>query len=490
MFLVASMVWSSQLIRKMRLSSLADGIHRPDVGELMRSPILFETQRTAMEYGVRAGNAGMAQTARKLGLATDKIKRAPTALLVKDSVGDPAIHSLVIIGSGSAGIAAAEHARRLRPDCAIHIVAQENQVLQNGTSSAGRSLHPDARCQEHRISLWVNTYATEIDTDKRRILLSNSKRLAYDRLIIANDSPAQNSPIAGFGASGSFVLCDSGDTADLHGFIQNHSCRRVIVASAGLLGLEVAYALQKMGLMVSVLLTADSTLNHQFDARSRSLLQRYTEHQGIEILAGVNATSLICDDMNRLRAVRLSDSNELATDVFLRCVEARPDVSLARTAGIATRYGLLVDDYMQTSQVEIYAAGGVAEHDGSTSCIGALAAEQGIIAAFNALGGRRRYSGHMRSTLLKVPGIDLLSVGQINADGKGMCAIVSEHPERFKYRKLILASGCLLGAILIGYPDETAVVSSLVERGADLTPQLPALRRGNWDVLAQLKTPT
>jgi len=104
--------------------------------------------------------------------------------------------------------------------------------------------------------------------------------------------------------------------------------------------------------------------------------------------------------------------------------------------------------------VDIYAAGDVAEHDGSTSCVGVVAADQGEIAAFNALGGRRRYGGHMRSTLLKGRGIDLLAVGQINSDGKSMCAIVSEHPERFKYRKLILASGCLLGAILIGYPDE------------------------------------
>ena len=486
MFLVASTVRSSQLIRKMCLS-LADGVHRTEEGKLSRSPILLETQRSVMKHGARTNHAGMA---RKLGLTTDKVECAPTALFEKDSVGDPAIRSLVIIGSGRAGSAAAEHARRLRPDCAIHIVAQESHVLQNQTGRAEPPPHPDARCQEQRTSRWANTYVAEIDTDKRRILLANGKHLAYDRLIIANGSSTQKPLIAGFGASGTFVLRDSGDMADLHSFIHSNACRKVIVASAGLLGLEAAYTLQKMGLSVSVLLTADGFLNRQFDARSRSLLQRYTEHQGIEILAGVNAASLVCDNMDRVCAVRLNDGSKLATDAFLACVDARPDVRLAKAAGIATRHGLLVDDYMQTSQVDIYAAGDVAEHDGSTTCVGALAVEQGEIAACNALGGHRRYNGHMRSTLLKAPGIDLLSVGEINADGKGMCAIVSEHSERFKYRKLILASGCLLGAILIGYPDETALVSSLVERGADLTPQLPALRRGNWDVLTQLKTPS
>lgn len=460
------------------------------VASTVWSPMLFETQHTVMKYGARTGNAGMAHTARKLGPTTGNVKCASEILLTEKSVGDSAIRSLVIIGSGSAGIAAAEQALRFHPGCAIHIVAQENHVLQSLPGSAERFPRPDAWCREQRISRWANTYATEIDTDKRRILLANRKYLAYDRLIIANDSTAQKPLIAGFGASGTFVLHDSGDTTDLHDFIKSNACRKVIVASSGLLGLEIAYTLQRVGLSVSVLLTADSILNRQFDVRSRSLLQRYTEHQGIEILAGVNATSLVCDDMDRVRAVRLNDGTELTTDIFLACMDAHPDVSLAKAAGIATRHGLLVDDYMQTSQLDVYAAGDVAEHDGSTSCLGAIAVEQGEIAAFNALGGRRRYSGHMRSTLLKAPGIDLLSVGQINADGKGMCAIVSDHSERFKYRKLILASGCLLGAILIGYPDETALVSNLVERGADLTPQLPALRRGNWDVLAQLKTPT
>ena len=442
-----------------------------------------------MKQGARADNARISPTLQKLSSATSKVKCAPTALRAKDSIGDPAVRRLVIIGSGIAGIAAARQARYLHPGCAIHLISQDKQLLHKQASRAGRFLQQDEWCREQRITRWANTYAAEIDADKRRVLMDTEKCLGYDRLIMANDSSAQNPPIAGFGASGTFVLREPGETADLHHFIERYHCRKVTVASASLLGLEAAYALQKMGLTVSVLLTADGILNRQFDARSRSLLQRYMELQGIEILSGVSARPLICDDMNRVRAVRLSDGSELETDVFLECIDAQPDVSLAKVAGIATRYGLLVDDYMQTSQADIYAAGDVAEHDGSTSSVRALAVVQGEIAACNALGGRRRYSGHMRSTLFKAREIDLLSVGQINADGEGMCAIVSEHPERFKYRKLILASGCLLGAILIGYPDDAALISGLVERSANLTRLLPALQRGNWDVLAQLKIP-
>jgi len=104
-------------------------------------------------------------------------------------------------------------------------------------NGAGCSPHRYAWCHGQRITRWANTHAAEIDTDKRRVVLATRKYLACDRLIMANDSSAKHPPIKGFGAAGSFVLRDSDDMEELHGFIQSHACRKVIVASAALLGL-------------------------------------------------------------------------------------------------------------------------------------------------------------------------------------------------------------------------------------------------------------
>jgi len=232
---------------------------------------------------------------------------------------------------------------------------------------------------------------------------------------------------------------------------------------------------------------AEHLLNRQLDTRSSRLLQRQLGSQGIEILTGTEAATLGRDDDGRVNSIGLKDGRVLPTDIVLACTSVRPNADLAKAAGIATRRGILVDDYMQTSHADIYAAGDVAEHDGVTFCRQPFAVEQGKIAAFNALGGKRPYRGHIPSTLLKLTGIDLLSIGQIDTNSNGVYSIVDEQPGNFKYRKLIFTAGHLLGAILIGYPDDTGLVSDLVKRGADLTPVISSLHSGNWNALTRLE---
>lgn len=503
MFFVSSLVWSWQLTRK-KHPGLIERQRRAENQENKRTPNLHEKQYASLKHVLCNENDGTARTTRMLRQNTAPLEQESQTETTKQAItlfarprkNDTPIRSIVVIGSGIAGTAAAGQVRRLHPDSEVRIIAEESDTsyracgarqIHGREAIRGVSGHLDTWCQEQRISAHLNTHVAEIDTDKRRVTLATGTRLGYDRLILANGSSAQLPSLEGIDAAGSFVLSDLSDVKGLRGFVRHHGSRTAIVAGVGLLSLEVAYSLQKMGLKVSVLLNADRVFDRQLDVRSSGLMRHYYERQGIDILTGVKATAVITDQTGRVRAVRLKDGSELPTDIFLVCTDVRPNVELAKAAGIATRHGILVDDYMQTSQADVYAAGDVAEHDGVTSCLAPYADEQGKIAAINALGGQHPYGGHMPSTLLQASGIDLLSVGQFNADGKGMYAIVSEQPGHFKYRKLILASGHLLGAILIGYPEEAALVSSLVKRCVDLTPVIPALLRGNWDVLAQLE---
>jgi len=468
------------------------------------SPVGPDEGATLKRLGC-AENTRMACSARLRGQGAVKIELAPhrqtpSKLIVADhttQAGDPGIRSVVIIGNGVAGIAAAEHTRRLHPTCEIHVISRENHALYNRMGIArlindrsgmhGLHLHPESWYPEHRITHWLNTHAVGIDTDKRRVLLATREHVAYDRLILANGSSAQTPDIHGFGEPGSFVLREADDAMNMRDYIQRHEAHTAIVAGAGLLGLEAAHALQKMGLKVTVLSASEQILKRQLDVQSGILLRRYLENQGVGVLSGVEAAALSRDNNGRVNSAHLKDDRVLPTDIFLSCIGVRPNVELAQAAGLTTRRGILVDDYMQTSQPDIYAAGDVAEHDGIAFGLWPVAAEQGEIAAVNALGGKRLYGGHMPSTRLKVTGIDLLSIGQFNAEGDGVYHIVDEQPESFKYRKLVFASGRLLGAILIGYPDEAGLVSDLVKREADLTPIIPALHRGKWNALAQLE---
>ena len=113
--------------------------------------------------------------------------------------------------------------------------------------------------------------------------LGTGETLPYDRLILATGSRSFVPRSHGFGAPGTFVLRTADDALGLRAFAQRHGARRAVVAGGGLLGLEAAYALHKLGLRTTVLERGDRLLRRQLDARASALLQGYLEGLGLEI---------------------------------------------------------------------------------------------------------------------------------------------------------------------------------------------------------------
>jgi NAD(P)H-nitrite reductase large subunit len=110
--------------------------------------------------------------------------------------------------------------------------------------------------------------------------------------------------------------------------------------------------------------------------------------------------------------------------------------------------------------------------------------EQAHVAATNLLGGDLRYTGIVPPAKLKVPEIDLLSVGETEAQGEGGRELRFEDRNPRRYRKLVLDDGKVRGAILIGHAQLAEPVSRAVETNMDVTPVLASLERGDWSVLS------
>ena len=158
-------------------------------------------------------------------------------------------------------------------------------------------------------------------------------------------------------------------------------------------------------------------------------------------------------------------------------------MELARDAGLEVAKGVVVDDAMATSDPHVFAVGDVAEHRGRTYGLWPAAVEQGEVAAENALGGARAYEGTVPVTMLKVVGVDLLSIGRFQAqDGDTVIAI--EDSDEHSYRKLVIAEDRIVGAILIARQQDAPHVTNAVKDGRDVSSLLPELQRGEWDGLA------
>jgi NADPH-dependent 2,4-dienoyl-CoA reductase/sulfur reductase-like enzyme/ferredoxin len=458
------------------------------------SPVTADERSTLERLG-HAANTRMACCARIQGAVTVELaphrRSGPAAPATK--LYNRNIKRVVVAGAGIAGLTAADHVRRNHPDTEIHVIGREKHFLYNrmGISRLiyGRSamqglyLMPESWYAERSIEMWLNTRLAAIDTAARGVRLATGESLHYDRLILATGAQCHVPPIEGFGARGSFVLRDADGAMAIRDYIQHRQGQHAVVAGAGLLGLEAAYALHKAGLHVVVVAQSGWILSRQLDERAASLLRRLFESLGIEVLTRAQVAQVRADWDGEVGQVKLQDGRVLPADVFLVCAGVRPDVEAAAAAGIAVNRGIVVNERMETNVPGVYAAGDCAAYNGAAPGLWPVAVEQGEIAAVNALGARRPFRGTVPSTILKVQGADLVSIGRIAATGPGEREVIQENREDFKYRKLVLVNGRLAGAILMGYPLEAPLVTRLVKENADLLRVLTRLDRGDWDSL-------
>lgn len=455
-----------------------------------------DDERATLERLGLAANTRMACCARiggpvRISLQPERSAQAPARAAAQRF--DPAIRHVVIVGNGIAGVTAAEHVRKLHPQCEIALVGREKFPLYNrmgitrlvyGRSAMqGLYLLPDAWYDEQRIGSWLNTRAERIDLAGRTVALGTGETLPYDRLILATGSASFVPPVAGFGAAGTFVLRDAEDAMRIRAYAQERRARTALVGGGGLLGIEAAYALVRLGLRVTVLERGRWPLQRQIDERAGTLLRDYLSGLGIQVLIESEIERLDAAD-GRVSGAALRDGRLLACDLVLLCAGIRPNVELARAAGLAVNRGVVVDARLRTSAPDVYCAGDAAEFEGHVYGLWPACVEQGGIAAANAMGEPRAYAGTTPATILKVVGADLSSVGRTEPRASDE-VITFEDAKTRRYAKLVLANGRIAGAIMMGFPNESALVAGALKRGTDVRGKTDALRRGEWRVLDQ-----
>jgi len=413
----------------------------------------------------------------------------PTASRLLELNYDRSVHKVVVIGNGIAGITAADYVRRNHPECSIDVIADETHHLYNRMAITrlvyGRSamqglyLNPDAWAEQRNITLWLNTRAAAVDRGRSEVVLGTGEPLGYDRLILATGSSSFVPPIEGYGAPGTFVMRTADDAIAVRAFAQKHRARAAVVAGGGLLGLEAAFALRKLSLGTTVLELAPRLLPRQLDERASEYLQRCIEGLGLSVRTATGTKSLSAND--RLAEVVMTDGNTTPADIFIVAAGIKPNIELAKAAGLETDRGVVVDDHMRTSDERIFAAGDVAQWCGSVSGLWQAAVDQAQVAAEAAvLESTDEYRGTVPVTVLKVSGIELTSIGQIAPSSDADEVLLQEDESALQYGKLVLSRNKLVGAILLGYSTEVAPITTAVKQQWDVTPVLTALRAGRW----------
>jgi nitrite reductase (NADH) large subunit len=372
----------------------------------------------------------------------------------------------LIIGNGVAGTTAAEHIRKNDAEGQITILTDEDMpfysrirlidYLGGDLDEAGLVARKPEWYAERRIELRTGIRVTGADGERRVVVAAGVGEIPYDLLLLATGSHSFVPPIIGCDRQGTFALRN---IEDARGII---SCclrgREVVVIGGGLLGLEAGNALRRRGMRVTVVEFLPRLLPRQLDPRGAVKLQKIMEGMGFTFHLGISVHEI--QGGARVERVLLDNCEALPADLVLIAAGIRPNLELARCLGLECNQGILVDSSLRTSRAEVYAAGDAAEFAGNVYGIWAAALQQGRIAGTNMAGGSLLYRGTVMANKLKVAGIDLAAVGEIDAEGRYRSEVVETESV---YRKLVYdRDNRLIGAVMLGDTSDLAAVTRAV----------------------------
>ena len=383
----------------------------------------------------------------------------------------------LIIGNGTAGTTAAEQIRKQDSDCHITVITNETtplysrirlpEYIQDKIEKERLIIKSQAWHQENRITLIIDTIIENIDTKKQQAIASDGTAYPYDALLIATGSTPFIPPIMGVQQRHVMTLRGLDDAMALKKGMAPG--KKIIVIGGGLLGLEAASAVSQWGCAVTVVEFFERLLPRQLDREGALRLQSALEKKGLQFKLGVTTEKITKE------SITLNSGETLPVDLILICAGVRPNLSAVKAitmdggpapetdaieihhpptsngpsvSRLQVHQGIVVNEKMETSIPSIYAAGDVAEFRGENFCIWPEATEQGRVAGINMAGGNTIYNPIPPSAKLKVAGISLASVGEIDVAEEMESDIVASESVYIKTVKNF--QGRIVGCIMFG----------------------------------------
>ena len=383
--------------------------------------------------------------------------------------------SLIVIGNGMAAARFVDElAQRALGRYAVAVIGEEPRLAYNRVLLSALladevgfddiELKPARWWRDRGVTLRYGERATQVDAAARNVTLAGGAQLAFSKLVFATGSQPIRPEIPGMDLPGVLTFRDVDDVNAIAA--TKAAGAPVVVIGGGLLGLEAAYGLAKAGARVTLLHLMDRLMERQLDQRAALMLKRAVEAKGIAVR--LQAQTARIAGGGRVEAVELRDGTTIAADAVVVAVGIRPNIALARGAGLEVGRGIVVDDHLETTAAGVHAIGECAEHRGCCYGLVEPAYEQAQLLARRFAGERASYPGSVLATNLKVSGVNVFSAGDFLATTDDAEEIVLSDPAVGVYKKLTVAHDRLVGAVLFGDTADGLWYLDLIRAGSSV----------------------
>lgn len=362
---------------------------------------------------------------------------------------------IVIVGAGPVGIKTAQELHRRQPNARVVIYGDEasepyNRVRLSGFLSGEikwQALTRDlALPHSPNVQTRLGCAIASIDRTNRIVCDALGYAQQYSTLVLATGSRPHVPRISGIDLAGVYTFRNARDAEQL--IARRVRSRRTVVLGGGLLGLEAARAMQRFNTEVCVVEHGGRLMMRQLDEGGAQHLLGHVCSLGIDVVLNDSLTAVL--GSARVSGIRLRSGRTIECDTLIVATGIRPNIELARAAGLHVNRGIRVNDRMQTSDPSIYAVGECAEHRSRLYGLVAPGLEQAAVAAHVIAGTDAAYAGSAAATRLKVVSLPTFSVGAVTEEETPDLARIRVHRGKDTYRKLVTLRGRLIGALAVG----------------------------------------
>ena len=397
----------------------------------------------------------------------------------------------VIIGGSAAGVAAAETLRRNDKESSITLVSDEalplysrcllTYLIAGSIDEKKLIFKNEGFYKDNDIKTYLGKKAVSIDAKNKNVSLENGTKIPYDRLLIATGAAPKLMDIPGVDKKGVFTLRKIEDARAITKSLDK--VKNIAILGGGLIGLRDAYAFRKRGMEVAVIVKSPHILSQMLDENAARIISSIFEKNGVKIMTGVAAKEI--KGKESVEAILLDNGDRFECQLAVIGKGVKPNAELASMAGLKVNVGISVDEFLRTSDEDIFAAGDVAETfdvargEKRINGLWPAAVEQGEIAALNMLGKKTPYNGALSMNSVDFFGLASISMGITKPKGEGY-EIISKTGKN-TYKKFVLKENRIVGMVLVGEVKIAGVVSALIRNRIDALSIKHVLADDNFD---------
>ncbi|MFX0085329.1 MAG: NAD(P)/FAD-dependent oxidoreductase [Candidatus Hodarchaeota archaeon] len=398
----------------------------------------------------------------------------------------------VIIGNGVAGVSAAQFlSSKLDSNSTITQFTDEfipgyyNRpripgFLANKEISVNDIIAYDFDWYNRRkIDLHINERVEKINVEAHLIKTTNHS-YSYDQMLIATGATCLIPPIDGQHLNHFYTIRNLSDAIKIRNRFK--SGKKAVIIGGGVLGLEAANAAVSQGLKTTVIEYFPYLLPRQLDEEGGKILQKILESRGINILVGKSVQSILGSE--EVERVLINDGSEIPTNIVLVCTGIKPRIDLVKDI-LKINKGIIVNEYLETSISNIYAAGDCAEFQGRIYGLIPPSIEQAKIAAANMIDPRsEEYYGSKISSTLKVTDLFLSSFGyKGNENELGYESIKFVSKEQ--YVKIYVHEDKIKAAIVLGVRKLLPIIKNIFNKELSLSENLSKIQEITQDIIEE-----